>query len=88
MSSAGQTAGEMKSAKTVWPYPLRDNLLQICQALAPFIPFEIKVPVENMSGNWSFGVKTSCPRSRKDVQWKAIAEIVKRVAAVACIVSE
>ena len=53
MSSAGQTAGEMKSAKTVWPYPLRDNLLQICQALAPFIPFGIKVPVENMSGNWS-----------------------------------
>ena len=81
MSSAGQTAGEMKSVKTVWPYPLRDNLLQICQALAPFIPFRIKVPVENMSGNWSFGVKTSCPRSRKDVQWKAVAEIVKHVAA-------
>ena len=56
MSSAGQTAGEMKSVKTVWPYPVRDNLLQICQALAPFIPFGIKVPVENMSGNWSFGV--------------------------------
>ena len=56
MSSAGQTAGEMKSVKTVWPYPLRGNLLQICQALAPFIPFRIKVQVENMSGNWSFGV--------------------------------